>query len=349
MTTMRIGNLVQRLITVPVLDPDDARRRRLLNILLLGVLISLAIGLVVTVLFDVMEPDPIEGILALYVSIPLTFLGVAITLLINHADRPWAGQLASALFLLLLLMLAAFVDETREVVNGRSLVWFVIPVFSASILLRPATSFVLAAASCLTITALALPAQLMPNPYAMLVFFAIALIAWLSARGLERALAQARHQARDAADKGTALQQVTEELQLTVNRQARLLEVVQELEIPVMPLLPGLIMLPLVGHVDTHRAQQISQTLLSSIHDQRARVVIMDLTGLQLADSAMIQSLGQIAQGARLMGAQMIFSGIGTDLAITLAEQKIRLPGAMVHDLLAALQLAQESLDLPRA
>ncbi|MBU1879115.1 MAG: STAS domain-containing protein, partial [Chloroflexi bacterium] len=167
------------------------------------------------------------------------------------------------------------------------------------------------------------------------------LIAWLAATGLEKALAVAQHQAQEAEARSTELRAVSAQLQQTVDAQTLLLQVVQELEVPIIPLSPGTVALPLVGHVDTRRAQRIMQILLQSVSRYQARTVIIDLTGLGLLDSAVAQSLIQSAQGVQLLGARVIFSGLSAEMAQTMAHQRIRLPGQVVFDMQAALELVQ--------
>ncbi|MBU0490978.1 MAG: HAMP domain-containing histidine kinase [Chloroflexi bacterium] len=100
------------------------------------------------------------------------------------------------MYLFLLLMLAPGTDIPVEVVAGRSMVWFVIPILAASFLLRPWASFVLFGASCLTIIVVAITGEIpvAPNLFGLLVFFAIALVAWLAAQGLETALVNVRNE-----------------------------------------------------------------------------------------------------------------------------------------------------------
>lgn len=121
----------------------------------------------------------------------LAILGVAATYALN---RYVSGGLASTVFLLLLIVIAAFSDEPRQIVNGRGLLVFTIPILAASVLLRPWASLVMAGLSSLTIivVGLGVPGHF-PNVPAILGFFVLALGSWLSARSLKKALRDLRH------------------------------------------------------------------------------------------------------------------------------------------------------------
>jgi len=181
--------IVRQLLDVPSTDPDDQRRARLLNILLLGVTAITLVALLATASANV--AGVIEGpdVIPLYLGCLAMLVGVVIIFAINRYGPGW---LASALFLLLLTGVFAFSDEPQEIVSGRSLFLFAIPILMASVLLPPYASFIMAGLSSLVITVIALGLQWVPNPYAMLAFFAIAVVSYLSARSLGRALEDLR-------------------------------------------------------------------------------------------------------------------------------------------------------------
>jgi PAS domain S-box-containing protein len=186
---MGIRRFISQLLDVPSLDPDERRRSRLLNILLLGITVLTLLELLATSVYvmtvGVREPGP----LPLYLGGIALFVGAAIIYAIN---RYGVGWLASSSFLLLLTGVFAFADTPQEVANGRSLIMFAIPIVIASVLLRPYASFIAAGLSSLLVAAIALRVQVVPNAFAMLAFFTIALVSWIAARSLERALKDLR-------------------------------------------------------------------------------------------------------------------------------------------------------------
>jgi GAF domain-containing protein len=100
-------------------------------------------------------------------------------------------------------------------------------------------------------------------------------------------------------------------------RQRQLLDVVRELSTPLVPIAEGILVLPLVGTVDSRRAQQILDVLLSGVTDRRAKVVIMDITGVPVVDTSVANYLLQATQAVRLLGAECILVGITPEVAQT--------------------------------
>lgn len=185
------ADVFQRLLEVRSTDPDDARRRKLLSILLIGIALLIAFTLIVTGLFATWVRGAYsQSLLLALQGGAATLVGILVIYLIN---RHRSGPLASALFLLLLTAVFAVSDEPQHVVEGRSVFLFTIPILMASVILRPWASFVLAALSSVVISAVALqlPEYVPPVP-TMLGFFAFAFVAWLSARSLENALRDLR-------------------------------------------------------------------------------------------------------------------------------------------------------------
>jgi PAS domain S-box-containing protein len=182
-------NTVNRWLDVPSLDPDDARRRKLLNILLFGALVSTILFQLAISVVDIVGAYPTEDISILQVSVVIALVSIAGLLIIN---RYWSGQLAGFLFLLFLVALATFFDEPAEVVDGRTLLWYAIPIVGGSMLARPYFSFAMATISSLVITGVGLKEQIIPSPFAMICFYIIALVSWLAARTMERAIQDLR-------------------------------------------------------------------------------------------------------------------------------------------------------------
>jgi signal transduction histidine kinase len=184
----RWADVGQIILTVPVADPDDRRRRRLLNIMLLG-LASLAIagGLVLIIFSASLTPSEVAQMLA---ALGAAAGGVVTVYTLNR----WvSGDLAGILFVLLLLVMVVVSDRPREVVEGRTLLIFTIPILTASVVLRPWASFAVAGLTSVIITGIAqFRIDILPPIPSMLGFFAFALVAWLSSRTLEDALAELR-------------------------------------------------------------------------------------------------------------------------------------------------------------
>ena len=95
---------------------------------------------------------------------------------------------------------------------------------------------------------------------------------------------------------------------------------IQELSTPVIPVIERIIVMPLIGTIDTLRAGDIMHVLLQGIREHRARVVILDITGVPLVDTAVANHLIKTMQAARLKGARTIITGISDAVAETLVD-----------------------------
>ena len=181
---------VNAILSVPVSDPDDARRRRLLNIILLATVIATLIGLSAVVVdgvtrgtvYQAERQSTLFGIL-------LATIGI---LAIYQINRRFSGRLAAVLFLLLLTGIFTLTDVPQELTEGRSLFLFTIPIVMSSLILASSASFLFAALSSGIIAFLADSIGHTPNLFAVIGFFMLALISWLSARSLEQALRELR-------------------------------------------------------------------------------------------------------------------------------------------------------------
>jgi len=92
----------------------------------------------------------------------------------------------------------------------------------------------------------------------------------------------------------------------------------RELATPLIPISSRVVAMPLIGAVDTQRAQQVIEALLHGIETSRARAAILDITGVPLVDTQVANTLVQAARAVRLLGAQVILTGIRPEVAQTL-------------------------------
>jgi rsbT co-antagonist protein RsbR len=93
---------------------------------------------------------------------------------------------------------------------------------------------------------------------------------------------------------------------------------IRELSTPVLQVRDRLLILPIIGLIDSDRARQITEQVLRSIRNARAKVVVMDLTGVPSVDSRVAGHLVQTVDAARLLGASVIVTGIAPEIAQTL-------------------------------
>jgi rsbT co-antagonist protein RsbR len=120
-------------------------------------------------------------------------------------------------------------------------------------------------------------------------------------------------------------------------------EAIIELSTPVLEIWQNILTLPLVGSLDTHRAQQMTETVLEEIVDRRANVVIIDITGVSVVDTAVAKHLVQTIKAIRLLGASTIIVGISAQIAQTMVQLGIDLGDVKTRTSLGAgLKLALE-------
>jgi anti-anti-sigma regulatory factor len=119
-------------------------------------------------------------------------------------------------------------------------------------------------------------------------------------------------------DRNTVLSALTEQqatLQAAYKREQLLSQTIRELGCPILPLLPGVLLVPLIGALDSQRAQQIISVVLEAIEAERAQTVFLDVTGVPIVDTQVASSLIQTAQAALLLGARVVLVGIRPEIA----------------------------------
>ncbi|MCX6690628.1 MAG: STAS domain-containing protein [Methanoregula sp.] len=93
-----------------------------------------------------------------------------------------------------------------------------------------------------------------------------------------------------------------------------------ELSTPVIRIWEGILVLPLIGTLDSSRTQIVMETLLQNIVDTNSGIAIIDITGVPAVDTLVAQHLIKTVSAARLMGAQCIISGIRPQIAQTMVH-----------------------------
>ena len=122
-------------------------------------------------------------------------------------------------------------------------------------------------------------------------------------------------------------------------------EAILELSTPVLQVRERLLILPMIGSMDTPRARQLTQQLLRGIRTNRAKVVVVDITGVPAIDSAVANHLVQTVEASRLMGASVIITGLSAEIAQTLVTIGVDLSKMnTVGDLQGGLEEAERLL-----
>jgi rsbT co-antagonist protein RsbR len=108
-------------------------------------------------------------------------------------------------------------------------------------------------------------------------------------------------------------------------------DALRELSTPLIPIADEVIAMPLIGTIDSARAAQILEVLLNGITAQAAAVAILDITGVRVVDSQVADALIRVAKAARLLGADVVLTGISPAIAQTLVELGAELSGVVTR------------------
>jgi rsbT co-antagonist protein RsbR len=122
-------------------------------------------------------------------------------------------------------------------------------------------------------------------------------------------------------------------------------EAIRVLSTPVLQVRERLLILPIIGVIDPQRARQLTEQLLRGIRTNRAKVVVIDITGVPVMDETVANHLVQTVEAARLLGATVIITGLSPEIAQTLVTIGVDL-GKMntVGDLQGGIEEAERAL-----
>ncbi|UQA54912.1 PAS domain S-box protein [Polyangium aurulentum] len=109
-----------------------------------------------------------------------------------------------------------------------------------------------------------------------------------------------------------------------------------ELSTPLIPIRDDVVVMPLIGTVDGIRAEQMLETLLSGVGSHGTRIAILDITGVAVVDANVANTIVRAAQAVKLLGAQVMLTGIRPEVARTLIGLDVDLGGIVTHGSLQA-------------
>jgi anti-anti-sigma regulatory factor len=105
-----------------------------------------------------------------------------------------------------------------------------------------------------------------------------------------------------------------------------------ELSTILLPISDYAMVMPLIGVLNSERAQRVTESLLAGVNANRTRIVILDITGMPLVDAQAVNALISAARAVRLLGAEVIITGIRADVARTLVELGVDLSGIVTRN-----------------
>jgi len=165
----------------------------------------------------------------------------------------------------------------------------------------------------------------------VIVYYGTAFLIWVVSQSLHRALLNSQDQTAELERYRTELEKNLNDLGRTTERLQDSLFVIQEIGNPVLPILEGVILTPLIGALDSERVGLVMQQVLQGAAEHRARVVILDITGVPVVDTAVANALIQTARGVRLLGATPVLVGIRSEVAQTIVDLGVDLRGIVTR------------------
>ena len=131
--------------------------------------------------------------------------------------------------------------------------------------------------------------------------------------------------ARDTAEKFQT--ELTERLATIEQQRAA----IRELSTPVIEVWDRVLCLPVVGVMDTTRGAEMTESLLRGVVEKRARCTILDVTGIEVMDTATADHFLRMAKAVRLLGAECVITGISPSIAQTIVHMGVNLDQVRTH------------------
>jgi anti-anti-sigma factor len=129
----------------------------------------------------------------------------------------------------------------------------------------------------------------------------------------------------ELADAQRKVQRQNRKLQQALDEQKQLLQTIQELTAPIAPIAEHVLLLPLVGHIDSRRAEKITEAILERVTATHARYVILDISSIAVMDTAVARHLLDTAAAIHLLGARTVLVGVNPAIAETIVHLGIDL------------------------
>ncbi len=120
-------------------------------------------------------------------------------------------------------------------------------------------------------------------------------------------------------------------LQEVVAQQHYLIDTIRQLSAPLLPVHDGILVMPLIGHIDSVRGQQITEELLIGVQTHQASFVIIDITGVPIVDTAVANHLLLATRAVSLLGARCVLVGVSPEVAQTLVQLGVDLSQLATH------------------
>jgi rsbT co-antagonist protein RsbR len=326
----------QRFITVQSADPIQRTR----GALLIGTAASLMIVAILYIPVALFIPP------AWLVSALIVFAGICFgVILMAQRGHTAAGGTLLSVLMLILIPTATSADNLLQGPVGMV---FLLPMLVIGMTVGAAGILGVGVASLAILLVVQLRTgapwnERIAQLLLMLLLFGIVL--WLIFQSMNRALRQAIQRTHEAETTRTLLE--AREADLIQTRDAlvhqnddlhQLVALVQELEVPMIPVHEDIMVVPLVGYLDTRRAEHLTTRVLSMVSTQRIGTILIDITGVRALDTQAVRHLQSLVHGIRLLGATTVLTGMSPAVATMMVNLGIDLAwvqtAASVHEVI---------------
>jgi anti-anti-sigma factor len=163
---------------------------------------------------------------------------------------------------------------------------------------------------------------------------------------LNQQRAEVRCQQEAMARRNHELEHALAEVRAATEAREAMATTVRNLSVPVISIFEHVVVLPLVGELDGRRGNLLLERLLAGVSEQRARIAILDVTGVPFVDAEVIDWLVRASAAAGLLGAQCVLVGISPEVAQALVASGANLEGLVTRaDLRSAVEYAMRRLN----
>jgi anti-anti-sigma regulatory factor/Na+-transporting methylmalonyl-CoA/oxaloacetate decarboxylase gamma subunit len=346
-------NWLTRLITIQHPDPHMRRRGRSLAIIVLT-MIGLSFLLTPLVFVGGMQ---LSGVLSVGVSL----LVYGLALFLAHRGQVTVGGWIAAMCVTIGVTGSTFTDAPIvPALTYSGMVFLALSVLIVSLVMPAARiwwALLINLAALTAAVAFNRHTQLTDPGVAVVVVLSVILIVgvaclgYLGTRVAEQALRTAEVNGQQAiealAHAETQARMLEVQAAALAEAEQRQRELVATLETPTVAVGDGVLLAPIIGTIDSARAQQITSRLLGDIAAQRVNLLIIDIAGVTLVDTAVAKALIETIQAVRLLGCAVVLTGITASVATTLTHLGIALEGVQTlrspQDVLMTLASASQS------
>lgn len=309
--------MLRTLFAIRTPDPDQHFRGMLLK----GITLILGIGSLLDMLLVAIESPQSPIFLGTLVG----SIAACIVFGLAHIGRINMGAIILAVTF---LAITCIVVPEENLIYSPIILIFLFPILIVGLTIDATASALFGSLTVIVLGVLLLVGYIPQSSWSLLAILLLTITTtflWLVLFTLERGRNQARKQAHDLQAAQNVILAREDDLQATNQQMQKknadlehMLELVNQLETPIIPLTDESLIVPLVGHLDTRRIEHIREMVLANVYQSHARFVLIDLTGIAIIDTGVISRLNHIIKCIHLLGTEVLLTGIRADTAITM-------------------------------